>query len=105
MTITTVPAHVPPDLVRDFNIFDFVSEDEDVHLGWHRQVNSWPDLFFTSNSGGFWVINNATLLAAAFPDGEFFSSAEGIGIPPSPDEIPPMLPIEADDPYHKAIRK
>lgn len=101
----TIPAHVPEELVRDFNIFTFAGEDDDVHQAWHRQVNNWPNLFFTPQSGGFWVINDADLLDAAFPDGDLFSSAKGVGIPPSPAEIPPMLPIEADDPYHKALRR
>lgn len=101
----TIPAHVPKDLVRNFNIFTFAGEDDDVHKAWYKQVNTWPNLFFTPHFGGFWVINNADLLDAAFPDWELFSSAQGIGIPPSPAEIPAMLPIEADDPYHKALRR
>ncbi|MDF8334579.1 cytochrome P450 [Novosphingobium cyanobacteriorum] len=105
MESARIPAHVPEHLVRDFDIFTFVGEDEDAHRAWHDQVNNGPDLFFTPHSGGFWVINNADLLEAALPDWELFSSAQGIGIPPSPAEIPPMLPIEADDPYHKALRR
>jgi len=105
MEVQSVPAHVPPGLVHDFDIFNFVTEDEDVHAGWHRQVNGLPDLFFTPHGGGFWVVNNADLLEAAFPDGDLFSSKEGIGVPPSPPEIPAMLPIEADDPFHKALRR
>ncbi|MDO7836587.1 cytochrome P450 [Sphingobium sp. HBC34] len=100
-----VPEHVPDDLVRDFNHFTFSPEDEDAHLNWARVVNNDIPLFFTPHFGGYWVINDARLLEDAFPDWELFSSAHKIGVPPTPDDVPHLLPIEADDPYHKQLRR
>ncbi len=105
MDTAAVPDHVPAELVRDFDHFTFASEDEDVHVAWGRLVNNNPPLVFTPHYGGYWVITDARLLEEAFPNWEVFSSAHKIGIPPTPDDVPLLLPIEADDPYHKELRR
>ena len=105
MQAETIPEHVPQELVRDFDIFNFIEPKQDLHQAWHRIVADDPPVFFTPHYGGYWVINRADLLDQAFPDWELFTSAEGIGIPPSPPEIPAFLPIESDDPYHKQLRR
>lgn len=105
MDTAVVPDHVPADVVRDFNHFTFSGESEDAHVAWSRIVNDSPPLIFTPHYGGYWVITDARLLEAAFPDWELFSSAQKIGIPPSPADVPLLLPIEADDPYHKELRR
>lgn len=101
----TLPSHVPAELVRNFDIYSLIQPEEDVHQAWHKVSTDEPPVFFTSHYGGFWVINRAELLDKAWPDWELFSSAGGVGIPPVPPEIPPFLPIDADDPYHKALRR
>jgi len=103
--MNSIPAHIPPELVRDFDIFEFVRPDEDIHRAWHQQVASAPPIFFTAHWGGFWVINNASLLERAFSDPALFSSADGVEIPPMPPGIPPMLPIDSDDPFHMELRR
>ena len=100
-----IPDHVPAELVRDFDIFNFIEPTDDLYEAWHRIVNEDPPVFFTPHYGGFWVINRADLQDEAWPDFELFCSTEGIGIPPSPDNIPAFLPIEADPPYQKDLRR
>ena len=102
----SVPSHVPPELVRNFNIFDFEGSSQDVHRAWHKVVQEEPSIFYTPVFGGYWVINDAALLEQAWPDAELFSSGlGGVGIPPTPKGSPPMLPIDSDDPFHKALRR
>jgi cytochrome P450 len=103
--MNSIPAHIPPELVRDFDIFQFVQPDEDIHRAWHQQGATAPPIFFTAHWGGFWVINSAALLEQAFSDSTLFSSADGVEIPPMPPEIPPMLPIDSDDPFHTELRR
>ena len=105
MSQLAVPDHVPADIVRDFDLYTFARPEDDAHVAWHGVVASEPPVFFTPHYGGFWVINRADLLEQAWPDAELFSSAEGVGVPPVPPEIPKFLPIDSDDPYHKQLRR
>ncbi len=100
-----IPAHVPRDRVRDFDIFSFVEPTDDVHVAWHDVINNGPPLFYTPHFGGYWVIANGALLDQVFADAEGFISGEGVGIPVAPPEIPKFLPIDADGPFHKALRR
>jgi cytochrome P450 len=99
-----IPAHVPPGLVRDFNLYQFSGSDAGIHDAWKRVQDEWPEIFFTPHFGGYWVLTRADLLEAAWPDGELFSSADSVGIPPPPKEMPPLIPIDSDDPYHRQLR-
>ncbi len=101
----TVSPHVPAELVRDFDLFDMVRDGEDIYNAWHELGRSAPPLFFTPRYGGFWVLNDAVLLEQAFRQADIYCSGKGIGIPPNPPEVPACLPIEADDPYHKELRR
>ncbi len=104
-TITAgVPGHVPPELVRDIDLFDLPGSHEDVHLAWKRVQDSSPDVWFWPRFGGYWVLNRAELLAEAFPDFERFSSDRAISIPPIPG-TPAQLPIDADPPLHGFYRR
>lgn len=55
MTTATVPSHVPPELVRDFNYFDMRGEP-DVHQ-FFKALHEWPDVFYTPHHGGHWVVS------------------------------------------------
>lgn len=103
--IAPVPDHVPADLVRDFNIYAFEGATQDIHKAWHRISEEEPPVFYTPWFGGYWVINDPDLLESIWPDGELFTSSNGIGVPPATEGAPPMLPIERDDPIHKIMRK
>jgi cytochrome P450 len=105
MAIQPIPDHVPAELVRDFNIFEFEGSSQDVHKAWRKIIDEQPNVFYTPVFGGFWVLNRAELLDQAWPDAELLSSADGIGIPPAPAEMPPFYPIDTDDPLHKVLRR
>lgn len=106
MSELTVPDHVPAELVRSFNLFDFEGSSQDVHRAWRKVIEEEPPIFYTPLFGGYWVLNRAELLEEVWPDAELFSSGlGGVGIPPTPKELPPFLPIDSDDPFHKALRR
>src|SRR4029077_11181391 len=100
----SISPHVPAELVRDFNLYQFPGSDTGIHDAWKRVQDEWPEVFFTPHFGGYWVLTRADLLEAAWPDGELFSSADSVGIPPPPKEMPPLIPIDSDDPYHRQLR-
>src|SRR6266404_3894843 len=100
----SIPAHVPAELVRDFNLYQFPGSDSGIHDAWKRIQDEWPEVFFTPHFGGYWVLTRADLLEAAWPHAALLSSAERVGIPPPPKEVPPLIPIDSDDPYHRQLR-
>lgn len=102
MNAATVPAHVPPDRVRDVDLYSLPGSDVDVHLAWKKVQDESPDVFYTPRYGGYWVVTRAALLEQIWPDHERFSSRH-IAIPRDP-RAPRQLPIEADPPDHQFFR-
>jgi cytochrome P450 len=97
-----VPAHVPADLVRDFDYFAVDAVDGDIHLGW-RRLQDGPRIFYTPRNGGHWVVTRAADLEAIFCDAARFSSREAT-IPPAGKPV--RLPLlEWDPPGHQAWRQ
>jgi cytochrome P450 len=99
-----IPAHVPPHLIRDVDLYNPPGGEKDVHLAWKNIQDNNPDIFFTPRYGGFWVLTRANLVASAFPDAATFSSDKAIGIPQVPGVIA-QLPIESDPPLHGFYRR
>ncbi|MGA8705574.1 MAG: cytochrome P450 [Steroidobacteraceae bacterium] len=98
----SIPAHVPPELVRDVDLYNLPGANEDVHLAWKRVQDENPDIFYTPRYGGYWVVTRAALLERIWPDHERFSSRH-IAIPRGEEEQQ-QLPIEADPPSHRYYR-
>jgi cytochrome P450 len=98
-----IPSHVPPERVRDVDLFNIPGASEDVHLAWKRVQDASPDLYYTPRYGGYWVLNRAELLEQVWPDHERFSSHRAIGIPSIPDMLL-QIPIEVDPPEHRFFR-
>jgi cytochrome P450 len=99
----SIPSHVPPERVRDVDLFNIPGASEDVHLAWKRVQDASPDLYYTPRYGGYWVLNRAELLEQVWPDHERFSSHRAIGIPSIPDMLL-QIPIEVDPPEHRFFR-
>lgn len=97
-----VPSHVPPERIRDVDLYNLPGAHEDVHLAWKKVQDESPAVFFTPRYGGYWVITRADILDQVWPDFEGFSS-RSIAIPRNP-EAPPQLPIEMDPPVHQYFR-
>ncbi|MET0378415.1 MAG: hypothetical protein ABW049_05410, partial [Spongiibacteraceae bacterium] len=75
----TIPAHVPQELVRDFNFATFDGVATDPHQV-VADLHNGPRIFFTPNDyakpEGTWVITRADDMRALLSDTERFSSKE-----------------------------
>lgn len=98
-----VPAHVPPELVRDVDIFAVQALDPDLYRGWKRIQDENPPVFFTPRNGGHWLATRAEAIERLFSDHETFGS-HGISVPPMPLGVPRQLPIQADGTEHRQLR-
>src|SRR5262245_16969654 len=98
------PAHVPPGLVVDFDLWNLPGADEDVQLAMHAFQQNCPDIFWTPRNGGHWVATRAEDIELMQQDFSRFSS-ESYVVPKKPPEIPKELPLECDPPRHTALRR
>jgi cytochrome P450 len=97
-----IPAHVPPDrIVR----FDFRHDPRMRTDPWGliRELTSKPDIFYTPELGGYWVVNRNDLVAETFRRHDLFSNRY-VTIPKIPG-APPLIPNNIDPPDHAKYRK
>ena len=96
------PAHVPEELIVDFDFFHFADDKADNYLAWKELQASAPRLFWTPRNGGHWVATRAEDIKLMYTDYERFSSKHE-AIPPSHDFRFP--PVEYDPPAHLQYRQ
>jgi cytochrome P450 len=72
-SVHNIPAHIPQELIRDFDFFKVEAVDGDLHLGW-RALHDGPDIFYTPHNGGHWVFTRAADIEEAYRDTDRFSS-------------------------------
>jgi len=105
---STVPAHIPTELVRDFDIFQDILGFQDPHDRVLAAQKTSPAIFYTTRNGGHWVITRRADVHAVLLNTNLFSSA-GVNIPPFPegtaDSMPARIPITLDPPDHTKYRK
>src|ERR1700719_1418407 len=95
------PPHVPAELMRDFDYWDFPGADTDVHLAW-RRLHDGPDIFWSPRHCGYWVATRADDIDVMQTDHERFSYRH-VTIPPEP-AVAPLAPLEFDPPQHGPLR-
>jgi cytochrome P450 len=97
------PAHVPAELVVDFDYFAPPGHETDVHLAWKRLHDPGvPDIFWTPRHGGHWVATRAADIDVMQIDHERFSYRH-ITIHEGAPAIP-LIPLELDPPDHGPFR-
>ncbi len=92
------PAHVPPELVRDVDIFNLAGAGDDVHWAWKRYQMENPRIFWTPRNGGYWMITRASDILDMQKDHENFSM-KGALVPNHPRPFP-APPIDVEPPEH-----
>lgn len=101
----TRPDHVPEERVRDFNIYEASTVDEDwqLHIRDLIQGPGIPDVFWTPQNGGHWVAGRAAVAREVLSNAEHFSASRIVVIREmNPD--PPFVPLQIDPPNHTKYR-
>lgn len=100
--MSNVPSHVPSDLVYPY---DFLADDRnrtDV-WGFVKSATERPDIFYSPDLGGFWVVTKHELIREVFTSYELFSS-RAAAIPYLGD-VPDLIPPGIDPPEHRPYRR
>lgn len=99
------PAHVRPELVRDFDIYSLHADDGEYQSLLHRLLHApdVPDVFWTPRNGGHWVAARAQAVDEVLTKHEIFSSRR-ITVLPGVDPDPPLAPLQIDPPDHNKYR-
>ncbi|MCA9504532.1 MAG: cytochrome P450 [Myxococcota bacterium] len=98
-----VPAHVPEDLVLDFDLFEIPPDLRDPAEKWHALVRSGaPRIFWSPRNGGHWTFLSYEDIREAYRNPQVFSN-RNTPIPPV-DDWPVFQPQSVDPPDHAKFR-
>jgi cytochrome P450 len=96
-----VPDHVPPERVFPFD-FRYDAQIRSDPWGVFHAQNQRPDIYYSPDLGGYWVITRTDLIEEVFRRHDLFSNGSvSIPSPPRPQSIPASL----DPPEHTKYRK
>lgn len=97
-----IPAHVPAHLVAGFDFRNDPAYRADP-WGRMRTLDRAPDIFWSPDLGGYWVVTRGPLIEEVFADHERFS-VRSLSVPPV--EHPPFLiPNSLEPPEHGKYRR
>lgn len=100
--LASVPDHVPPELVVHFNF----REDEQLRRdpwAYIATLHEGPDIFFSPDLGGYWVIMRSDLIDDVFSRHDLFT-ATSLAIPKVDNPLR-LIPNHYDPPLHTTYRK
>jgi len=97
-----IPPHVPPELVVRF---DFRNDDALRRDPWSylNRMNDRPDIFYSPDLGGYWVVTRGELIADVFSRHDLFTTAS-LAIPKIENPMP-LIPNSLDPPDHTKYRR
>lgn len=98
------PAHVPQELVRDFDFYDLPGSEDDIQAAYAAVQRANPDIFWTPRNGGHWVATRYEDITAMQRDTTRFSNAS-VTLPRAPEGTPLQIPLEIDPPIHGEYRR
>jgi camphor 5-monooxygenase len=99
-----VPAHVPPELVVDFDIYASYPGSDEHLLAWSRlQQEHGRKIIWTPHNGGHWVALRGPGVLAVYNDPIRFSS-DSFGVPVAEGEQIPLGALIVDPPEHQFYR-
>jgi cytochrome P450 len=97
----SAPSHVPPGLIAHFDFHEGTAMFSDP-WGAFQALNERPDIFYSLDLGGFWVITRKHLIEEVIANSELFSSAYST-IPNIDDDLR-LIPPNLDPPHHAKYR-
>ncbi len=102
MPLAPIPDHVPRERVFRF---DFRSDAALRRDPWAylAQLDDLPDIFFSPDLGGYWVVTRAALIDQVFADHARFT-ATSLAIPKIESPLK-LIPNHFDPPLHTSYRK
>lgn len=95
------PAHVPPELVVDFDVYNPPGGHEDLHAAWH-QLSAGPPFVWAPYHGGYWIPTKAAVIDHIQRTHDPFSMRDVTM--PANTRPTRLLPLEADPPEHGPFR-
>jgi len=101
--LAPVPAHVPRELVHDFDFFDPPGWEDDVQLAWKQLHEVAPDVFWTPRNGGHWIATRGEDIREIQTNHRRFS--QRIMTIPASAQTFRILPANADPPEHDGYRR
>ena len=75
--IASRPSHVPPHLVRDFDLYHMPGGDTDVQAAHLEIQRTLPAIFWTPHHGGHWPVTGGEDILAIWRDTRHFSGLLG----------------------------
>jgi cytochrome P450 len=101
-----IPAHVPPELVYPYNVFEPGPADADIFEELFKLKQRAPDIFWTPYNGGHWYVSDGALARGVFSDPEHFSSQNLMLVREhNPKKGEGFTPIHMDPPDHTPYRQ
>jgi cytochrome P450 len=100
--MTAVPDHVPGERVIPFDFRNDPRIRRDP-WGFFHSVNELPEIFYSPDLGGHWVLGRAALLEEAWSRPDLFS-AKSVSIPHIENSFP-LIPINLDPPEHRPYQQ
>lgn len=106
-THVPIPAHVPPELIRDFDLHhppgtDDSGQTRDIHVLWKHVQDTYPPVFWTPRYGGHWIATRFKEVERLVMEHEKFSNRESF-VPRG--VFPTLIPVALDPPDHGAYRR
>ena len=105
---TSIPSHVPPDLVRDWDLWQEISaKGQDAHAHAASLHFTTPPIFYVPRLGylpGCWVPRRSDDLRQILQDTETFTSTAATPFPQMLGETWSLIPLEIDPPNHAKYR-
>lgn len=98
----TIPAHVPPELVVQFD-FRHDPQFRTDPWGLTHSMNDRPDIFFSPELGGYWVVTRAKVMEEVLRRHDLFSN-KCVAIPQIA-QAPVLIPNNIDPPVHGKYRR
>lgn len=99
----SVPDHVGPEHVFEFDIYEDAQIKRDLHAAYARLQREAPPVFYTPANGGHWLVTRMDIMAEIVRDYEHFSTRM-LQIP-AIEGAPLLLPLNVDPPEHTLYRQ
>lgn len=106
---TAIPAHVPPELVRDYPLGFGASTTENPFDRLVPEIHEGPEIFFApglaAGGEGGWILRRDVHVRAVYSDTEHFSTRDNSPFGPLIGANWRVLPLESDPPLHGHYRR